>query len=57
VAGTVDIVEQVSTGIETEGDILSFNPELPPEPEKGHHLVGTRADGCGKRRYVFLCKA
>ena len=33
-AGSVDIVERVSTGIETEGDLLSFNPELPPELER-----------------------
>jgi len=69
-AGTVDIVERVSTGIEMEGDLLSFNPELPPEPERldmrihyrghasrgshGHHLVGTRADGCGNTD-MFVC--
>jgi trehalose/maltose hydrolase-like predicted phosphorylase len=30
-AGTVDQVLRVSTGIEVKGDILLFNPELPPE--------------------------
>ena len=30
-AGTVDQVLRVSTGIEVKGDVLLFNPELPPE--------------------------
>ena len=30
-AGSVDLVERVSTGIETEGGVLQFNPALPPE--------------------------
>jgi trehalose/maltose hydrolase-like predicted phosphorylase len=28
-AGTVDLVERVSTGIEVTGDVLRLNPELP----------------------------
>ena len=32
-AGTVDQVLRVSTGIEVKGDVLLFNPELPPEIE------------------------
>ncbi|HSK09072.1 MAG TPA: glycosyl hydrolase family 65 protein, partial [Vicinamibacterales bacterium] len=30
-AGTVDLVSRVSTGIEVTGDVLRFNPELPRE--------------------------
>jgi beta-phosphoglucomutase family hydrolase len=30
-AGTVDLVQRVSTGIEVRGDILHLNPELPQE--------------------------
>ncbi|MGA2291758.1 glycoside hydrolase family 65 protein [Bradyrhizobium sp.] len=45
-AGTVDQVLRVSTGIEVKGDVLLFNPELPPEMEclesriryRGHSL-------------------
>jgi len=32
-AGTVDQVVRVSTGIEAKGDVLWLNPELPPEME------------------------
>jgi trehalose/maltose hydrolase-like predicted phosphorylase len=46
-AGTVDQVLRVSTGIEVKDDVLLFNPELPPEMEslesriryRGHSLV------------------
>jgi trehalose/maltose hydrolase-like predicted phosphorylase len=45
-AGTVDQVLRVSTGIEVKSDVLLFNPELPPEMEclesriryRGHSL-------------------
>ncbi len=45
-AGTVDLVQRVSTGIEVRGDVLRLNPELPPEIEcldtriryRGHSL-------------------
>jgi trehalose/maltose hydrolase-like predicted phosphorylase len=45
-AGTVDQVLRVCTGIEVKGDVLLFNPELPPEVEcletrmryRGHSL-------------------
>ena len=30
-AGTVDLMQRVSTGIEVTGDVLRLNPELPPE--------------------------
>src|SRR5690606_29020540 len=33
-AGSVDILERGSTGIETEGDVLRLNPSLPPELER-----------------------
>lgn len=33
-AGTVDQVLRVSTGIEVKADVLRFNPELPPEMER-----------------------
>ena len=33
-AGTVDLVQRVSTGIEIKGDVLWLNPELPPEVER-----------------------
>jgi trehalose/maltose hydrolase-like predicted phosphorylase len=33
-AGTVDQVLRVSTGIEVKDDVLLFNPELPPEMER-----------------------
>ena len=32
-AGTVDLVQRVSTGIEVKDDVLRLNPELPPEME------------------------
>jgi trehalose/maltose hydrolase-like predicted phosphorylase len=32
-AGTVDQVQRVSTGIEVKGDVLRLNPQLPPEME------------------------
>ncbi len=45
-AGTVDLVQRVSTGIEIRDDVLRFNPELPREVElldmriryRGHSL-------------------
>jgi beta-phosphoglucomutase family hydrolase len=33
-AGTVDLVQRVSTGIEVTGDVLRLNPELPQEMER-----------------------
>jgi len=33
-AGSVDIVERASTGIETEGNVLRLNPSLPPELDR-----------------------
>lgn len=33
-AGTVDLPGRVSTGIEVSGDVLRFNPELPPDMER-----------------------
>ena len=33
-AGTVDLVQRVSTGIEVKGDVLRLNPELPLEMER-----------------------
>ena len=33
-AGTVDLVQRVSTGIEVTGDMLRFNPKLPQELER-----------------------
>lgn len=33
-AGTVDLVQRVSTGIEVTGDVLRLNPQLPPELER-----------------------
>ncbi len=33
-AGSVDLVERVSTGIEIEDDVLRFNPDLPQEIER-----------------------
>jgi trehalose/maltose hydrolase-like predicted phosphorylase len=33
-AGTVDLVQRVSTGIEVTGDVLRFNPRLPREIER-----------------------
>jgi len=33
-AGTVDLLQRVSTGIEITGDVLRLNPELPPELER-----------------------
>jgi beta-phosphoglucomutase family hydrolase len=33
-AGTVDQVQRVATGIEVRGDVLRFNPELPREMER-----------------------
>ena len=33
-AGTVDLVQRVSTGIEVRGDVLRLNPELPRETER-----------------------
>jgi trehalose/maltose hydrolase-like predicted phosphorylase len=46
-AGTVDQLLRVSTGIVVKGDVLLFNPELPPEMEylessiryRGHSLA------------------
>jgi beta-phosphoglucomutase family hydrolase len=32
-AGTVDLIQRVSTGIEVKGDVLRLNPELPLEME------------------------
>lgn len=32
-AGTIDLVQRVSTGIEVKGGVLWLNPELPPEME------------------------
>jgi trehalose/maltose hydrolase-like predicted phosphorylase len=33
-AGTVDLVQRVSTGLEVRGDVLRLNPELPQEMER-----------------------
>jgi trehalose/maltose hydrolase-like predicted phosphorylase len=33
-AGTVDLVQRVSTGIEVTGDVLRLNPRLPEEMER-----------------------
>jgi len=33
-AGTVDLVQRVATGIEVTGDVLRFNPQLPQELER-----------------------
>ena len=33
-AGTVDLVQRVSTGIEVSGDVLRLNPRLPQELER-----------------------
>jgi trehalose/maltose hydrolase-like predicted phosphorylase len=33
-AGSVDLVQRVSTGIEITGDVLRLNPELPTEMER-----------------------
>jgi len=33
-AGTVDLMQRVSTGIEIKGDVLRLNPELPQELER-----------------------
>jgi trehalose/maltose hydrolase-like predicted phosphorylase len=33
-AGSVDLVQRVSTGIEITGDVLRFNPRLPDELER-----------------------
>jgi len=33
-AGTVDLVQRVSTGIEVRGDVLRLNPELPRKVER-----------------------
>jgi trehalose/maltose hydrolase-like predicted phosphorylase len=33
-AGTVDLIQRVSTGIEVRGDVLRLNPELPREIER-----------------------
>jgi trehalose/maltose hydrolase-like predicted phosphorylase len=33
-AGTVDLMQRVSTGIEVRGDVLRLNPELPREIER-----------------------
>lgn len=33
-AGTVDLMQRVSTGIEVRGDVLRLNPELPQEIER-----------------------
>ena len=33
-AGTVDLVQRVTTGIEVRGDVLRLNPELPREVER-----------------------
>jgi trehalose/maltose hydrolase-like predicted phosphorylase len=45
-AGTVDLIQRVSTGIEAKGDVLKLDPELPLEMEaldmriryRGHSL-------------------
>jgi trehalose/maltose hydrolase-like predicted phosphorylase len=33
-AGTVDLVQRVSTGLEVTGDVLRLNPQLPQEMER-----------------------
>ena len=33
-AGTVDLVQRVSTGIEVTGDVLRLNPQLPEEMKR-----------------------
>jgi len=33
-AGSVDLIQRVSTGIEVRGDVLRLNPELPREMER-----------------------
>ena len=33
-AGTVDLVQRVSTGIEVAGDVLRLNPQLPQEIDR-----------------------
>ncbi len=33
-AGTVDLVQRVSTGIEVTGDVIRFNPQLPEDIER-----------------------
>ena len=30
-AGTIDLMQRVATGIEATGDVLRLNPQLPPE--------------------------
>ena len=68
-AGTVDLVQRVSTGIEVRGDVLRLHPELPRELERldmriryrGHSLdLGLRATrsrsvGVMERRRRFPC--
>ena len=46
-AGTVDLVQRVSTGIEVTGDVLRLNPQLPEEmtaPRYAHPLSGASLD-------------
>jgi len=33
-AGTVDLIQRVSTGVEITGNVLQFNPRLPEELER-----------------------
>ena len=42
-AGTVDLVQRVSTGIEVRGDVLRFTPELPREMERLDMRIRYRA--------------
>jgi trehalose/maltose hydrolase-like predicted phosphorylase len=41
-AGTVDLVQRVSTGIEVRGDVLRLNPELAPEMKSLEMLIRYR---------------
>jgi len=41
-AGTVDLILRVSTGIEATGDVLRLNPQLPPEIQSLHTRVRYR---------------
>ena len=46
-AGTVDEVLRVSTGMEVKGDVLLFNPELPPEVERLDMRIRYRGHSLG----------